>query len=261
MDKKDLVFFLGGLVVLIIIAVVIQPMMTGESPDMGVPELPFIGQQDREAPLPPPPTPVPLAQIRIPHPSTVEGGEIGDHPARVWDGSPIRLQHVDPATYHLTREDTHIPAHRPVDDPPPTADLATYATFGAGTGDGITSGTPLTTEVFTIPFPRWELWYTLETSVDPADTGSVDGDRITGIVGYPRFTITVIDADDPGRVVATLSPAHGIIDSSLWDGGSDPRPWKHKFFEGGRSYYMIVERRLVDSYEIEIKVPVQPGQT
>jgi hypothetical protein len=80
---------------------------------------------------------------------------------------------------------------------------------------------------------------------------------LTGVVEYPRFTITVIDASDPNRVVATISPTGGgIIDSSLWDDDNDPRPWKHKFLEGGRSYYMIVERRLIDSYEIEIKVPV-----
>lgn len=259
MDKKDGMIFLTGIFIIIIVALVIKPMATGESPDLGIPEIPSLpGFGDEQAPAPTaPPTPVPLGQIRIPHPSTVEGAGIGDRPVQVWDGSPIQLGYVDPGTYHLTRDDTYLQANAPFDSGPRTPELATYATFSAGTGDGLTSGTPLTTEVFYIPFPRWEIWYTLETSVDPADSGTVSEGMISGVVGYPRFTITVMDAADPSRTVATISPTSGgILDSSLWEGDDDPRPWKHKFYEGGRSYYMIIERRLIDSYEIDIKVPV-----
>jgi hypothetical protein len=259
MDKKDGMIFLTGIFIIIIVALVIKPMATGESPDLSMPEIPSLpGTGDERAPTPAvPPTAVPLGQIRIPHPSTVDGAGIGSRPEQVWDGSPIQLGYVDPGTYHLTWDDTHLQASAPIDSGPRTPELATYATFRAGTGDGLTSGTPLTTEVFFIPFPRWELWYTVETSVDPADSGAVRDDMLSGVVGYPRFTITVMDAADPSRTVAIISPTDGgIIDSSLWDDDNDPRPWKHKFFEGGRSYYMIVERRLIDSYAIEIKVPV-----
>ncbi len=258
MDKKDGMIFLTGIFIIIIVALVIKPMATGESPDLGIPEIPSLpGLGDGGAPAPTaPPTPVPLGQIRIPHPSTVEGAGIGDRPVQVWDGSPIQLGYVSPGTYHLTQEDTSIPARRPLEEGPRTPELATYASFSAGTGEGLTSGTPLTTEVFFIPFPRWELWYTLETSVDPKESGTVSDNMVTGVVGYPRFTITVMDAEDPSRVVATISPSDGPIDDSLWEGDNDPRPWKYKFFEGGRSYYMIVERRLIDSYEIDIRVPV-----
>lgn len=258
MDKKDGMIFLTGIFIIIIVALVIKPMATGESPDLSIPEIPsFPGIGDGRAPAATvPPTPVPLAQIRIPHPSTVEGAGIGDRPVQVWDGSPIQLGYVDPGTYHLTRDDSHLQARSPVDTGPHIPQLATYATFSAGTGDGITTGTPLMTEVFTIPFPRWELWYTLETSVKPADSGSVSDSMVIGVVGYPRFTITVMDAEDPSRVVAIITPSDSPIDDSLWS-ENDPRPWKHKFFEGGRSYYMIVERRLIDSYEITIKVPVE----
>ncbi|KUL00298.1 MAG: hypothetical protein XE11_2494 [Methanomicrobiales archaeon 53_19] len=258
MDKKDGMIFLTGIFIIIIVALVIKPMATGESPDLSMPEIPSLpGTGDERAPTPAvPPTAVPLGQIRIPHPSTVDGAGIGSHPEQVWDGSPIQLGYVDPGIYHLTQEDTIIPARAPIDSGSHLPQLETYASFSAGTGDGLTSGTPLTTEIFFIPFPRWELWYTLETSVNPGADISVSEERINGAVGYPRFSITVMDADDPGRVVATISPSDGPIDDSLWDDDNDPRPWKHKFFEGGRSYYMIVERRLIDSYEIEIKVPV-----
>ncbi len=185
MDKKDGMIFLTGIFIVIIVALVIKPMATGESPDLSIPEIPSLpGLGEDRAPAPTaPPTPVPLGQIRIPHPSTVEGVGIGDRPVQVWDGSPIQLGYVDPGTYHLTQEDTSIPARRPLEEGARTPELATYATFSAGIGDGTTSGTPLTTEVFFIPFPRWELWYTLETSVDPADSGTVSDDMLTGVSG------------------------------------------------------------------------------
>lgn len=260
MDKKDMIIFLIGIIFIIVVAVVIKPMATGESPDMSMPALPSIpgiGSEPGAAQIPPP-TPVPLGQIRIPHPSTVEGAGIGAAPSQAWDGSPIQLGIGDPATYGLRQEDTRLQARTPIDEGPTTPPLATYATFSAGTGDGLTSGTPLTTEVFAIPFPRWEIWYTIETSVNPGADISVTDEHILGVVGYPRFTITVMDARDPNRVVATITPPGGpILDSSLWEGDNDLRPWNKKILEGGRSYYLIIERRLIDSYEIEIKVPVE----
>ncbi|MCQ1537923.1 hypothetical protein FTO68_02825 [Methanocalculus taiwanensis] len=261
MDKKDGIIFLIGLVFIIVVAVVIKPMATGESPDLSLPDIPSIpgiGSEPGTYQIQPP-TPVPLGQIRIPHPSTVEGAGIGAAPSQVWDGSPIQLGIGDPATYGLRLEDDRLQARTPIDEGPTTPRLATYATFSAGTGDGLTSGTPLTTEVFAIPFPRWEIWYTLETSTNPGEKIAGSDERLIGMAAYPRFTITVMDASDPSRVVATISPTEGgIIDNRLWeDEKFDPRPWSKKILEGGRSYYLIVERRLIDSYEIEIKVPVE----
>lgn len=254
MDKKDGFIFLVGIICIVVVAVVVQPMVTGEEPDLGIPYIPGVpGLGGERAPAPaPPPTPVPLGQITIPHPSTVDGAAPGERPEVVWDGTPIQLGYVDPSTYHLMRPDTHIPARRPIEFDDPVPELATYATFsGAGIG---TSGTSLITEVFRIPFPRWELWYTIEPSLSPDSMARSDGTETYFASAFPRFTITVMDADDPGRTVRTISPG-GIIDEQLWR-DRDPRPWKEKFFEGGRNYYLIVERRLIDSYQIDIKVPV-----
>ena len=57
----------------------------------------------------------------------------------------------------------------------------------------------------------------------------------------PTFSIQVMDADDPNRIIRTITP-HGGLDSSLWKdttvegdySGStiikDPRLWKERFF-------------------------------
>jgi hypothetical protein len=75
-----------------------------------------------------------------------------------------------------------------------------------------------------------------------------------------------MDANDPNRIVRTISPPGGL-DSSIWSGsistgGSadsvnnvDPRPWKEKFFEGQRSYYFIINAHSLNSYSLKILVP------
>ncbi|MDO8840752.1 MAG: hypothetical protein Q7J09_07395 [Methanocalculus sp.] len=241
MDKKDGITFLIGIVFVIIVAVVIKPMATGESPDLSIPAIPGMGSPERTTPPTSVPGAVPLGQITIPHPSTVEGSGIGDSPTQVWDGKPIELGYVDPATYKLTQEEGGITSRRPVESGEGMTTLETYAIF-----EGKFSGT---SQIFSIPFPRWELWYSITPSVRPIAEGASQA------VGYPQFSITVMDAQDPGRKVGTLSPG-GIIDDRGWS-ENDPRPWKQKFYEGGRSYYLVIDSRLIESYTIEIKVPMQ----
>jgi hypothetical protein len=88
-----------------------------------------------------------------------------------------------------------------------------------------------------------------------------------------------MDAEDPNRVVRTISPPGGI-DLNLWMGVkgtinpsstskkgrettssdtiyADPRPWTEKFFEGQRSYYFIINSQLIKSYSIDIRVPTR----
>jgi len=240
MDKQDIMTFIGGLVFVVIIAVVINPMVTGESPDLSIPPMPGVGERGPQAVATPQPTAVPLGLITIPHPSTMQAGSTGGAMGQVWDGQPVQLGYVDPGTYHLTQPDGSIPARRPIESDPGAVGLETFATI-----EGQWSGT---SQVFHIPFPRWELWYTVNPSMHPTGTAQS--------VGYPRFTIMVMDAEDPNRVVRTISPTGGgIIDERLWS-NNDPRPWKERFLEGGRSYYLIIESRLIDSYTIDVRVPV-----
>ena len=74
-------------------------------------------------------------------------------------------------------------------------------------------------------------------------------------VTNPMFILQVMDADDPNRIVRTITPPGGL-DSTLWT-GSDPRPWKEKFYEGQKDYFFIINTQALSSYTIEIRVPTE----
>ena len=64
-----------------------------------------------------------------------------------------------------------------------------------------------------------------------------------------------MDAEDPNRIVRTITPPGGL-DKSLWTGeAGDPRPWKEKFYEGARKYYFIIYAHSLNSYNLDIRVP------
>ncbi len=71
----------------------------------------------------------------------------------------------------------------------------------------------------------------------------------------PIFTLQVMDADDPNRIVRTITPPGGL-DSTLWT-ESDPRPWKEKFYEGQQNYFFVINTQALSSYTIEIRVPAE----
>ena len=82
-----------------------------------------------------------------------------------------------------------------------------------------------------IPFPYWELWYTVEPAGkmggkdQKLGTSTVHGAGGSGVshsvmqgsfsVITPVFTLQVMDADDPNRIVRTVTPPGGL-DSTLW---------------------------------------------
>ena len=146
-----------------------------------------------------------------------------------------------------------------------------------------------TTQVIRIPFPYWECVYTVDRlpKQNPLPLKHPDeGFRVaySGVQGSysgatPDFTITVMDAEDPNRIVRTITPPGGI-DINLWKGvkGSinpastakagrittsadtpvtDPRPWTEKFYEGQRSYYFIINAQMLNSYSIDIRIPTR----
>jgi hypothetical protein len=154
--------------------------------------------------------------------------------------------------------------------------VTTIATFS-----GQYSGT---TQAVHIPYPYWELWYT----VDPVTTYVKEGTTVIAVpvlkptdgvsrTGYegsyssamPTFTITVMEDADPDTMIREVSPPGGI-DPTLWKASSntkissssgsaityaDPRPWKENFYEGQKNYYFIIKSGLLKSYTINIKVP------
>jgi hypothetical protein len=148
-----------------------------------------------------------------------------------------------------------------------------------------------TTQVIKIPFPYWEMVYTVEPVAETKPSSvAVTGTKGSGVAAgsgvqgsysgaTPVFTIQVMDAEDPNRIVRTISPPGGI-DINLWKGikntvnpastprkgrettssdtvYTDPRPWTEKFYEGQRSYYFIINEQLLTSYSIDIRVPAR----
>jgi hypothetical protein len=271
MQKPDILSVVLALGVVLVIALVIKPVVTGQPVNLGISLNP---------------TPIPTEAIipvtEIPTQPTPEPTIITSTPTQIptptalptWNGSSAQtIQFVDPSTYGLNLTGASgIGSRMPLDNASIRGNLTTFATFS-----GQFSGT---TQLVNIPFPYWELWYTVEPITSDVKKQSVVGSRYTvtptqgiyrsGIQGsystaLPTLTIQVVDADHFNKTVRTISPPGGI-DPTLWttdittDKGvtikaSDPRPWKEKFYEGQRSYYFVIQASILKSYKIDIKIP------
>jgi hypothetical protein len=269
MDKMDVMYGIAAIIIILIMALVVKPMMTGQPVNTGIPvrTTTAIVQNITAAPVSTT-VPTPVLTTNPPTPA----------PTPTWNNAVVQtIGFVNSSTYgvSLTQE---IPNATRIDNPPLNLTTVSYAKI-----NGKSSGT---TQIVTIPFPYWELVYTVDPvaetkpgTVQVASTKS--GVASSGVQGSyssakPEFTIQVMDAQDPNRIVRTISPPGGI-DINLWTGvkGSinpastakagritnsadtpvtDPRPWTEKFFEGQRSYYFIITSHLLNSYSIDIRV-------
>ena len=271
MDKKDVMYGIAAIVIILIMALVVKPMMTGQPVNTGIP-VPVTTPAIRHT-ITPAFTYVPTPVVKTSLPTPV--------PAATWNNTVQTVGFVDPSVYgvSLTQE---IPNGTRFDTLPVNTSMTSFARI-----NGQHSGT---TQVITIPFPYWELVYTVDP-VAETKPGSIEatgtkgsGIAYSGVQGsysgaMPDFTITVMDAGDPNRIVRTITPPGGI-DINLWKGvkGSinpastakagrittsddtpvtDPRPWTEKFYEGSRGYYFIINAQLLNSYSIDILIPAR----
>lgn len=274
MEKQDLLYGVAALALIIIIAVIVKPIMTGQPLDIGLP-------QPTPTPTPALVSPITLAPgnpyANIPAVATVVTTPT-PVPRVTWDKNVKDIVFVDPSKYGVTFSDNSTGSTR-IDSNPVNTTMVTFATIS-----GRYSGT---SQIVYIPFPYWEVWYTVEPSGSTGgkdqklSTSTITGPKFSGIKGSgstitviegsysttkPVFTVEVMDGDDPNRIVRTFTPPGGI-DESLWsdmtvedDDGKeitipDPRPWKEKFFEGEHNYFFIVNSQSLDSYLMEFKVP------
>lgn len=274
MDKKDIMYMVGALCIILIIALVIKPAITGQPVNTGIPVArtpqPTIISNATNASVM---TPVITAITPItPEPTPT--------PVPTWDKNISSVVFVNPSTYGVSFNQS-LPGGTRIDSTEYRNTSMTIIAKIAGQYSG-------TTQIINVPFPYWEMWYT----VDPfADMGgkeqsltstSVKGPKESGVksigsaqviqgafsVAIPTFSIQVMDADDPNRIIRTITPPGGL-DKSLWTGKSvtggysndettaipDPRPWKEKFYEGNNNYYFIINTHAINSYGIEIRVP------
>ncbi len=241
MDKKSVIYAAGALVIILVIAIVVKPMATGQPLNTGLPVATTL--EPVTSPTWSPgvtPTLVPPPSSSTPIPAVIP----------TWDRNVMTIGFVDPSTYGLTLGNP-LPNGTRFDPNPVNTSTTSFAKIS-----GRFSGT---TGIIKIPFPYWELLYTVDP-VTPTEPGSVTGGTHSGVQGsysgvMPEFTVQVFDARDPNRIVRTFSPPGGI-NQDLWK-TNDPRPWTEKFYEGQKSYYFIITSKLLNSYSIDIRIPTK----
>ena len=272
MDKKDIMYGVAAVVIILVMALVVKPAMTGQPVNTGIPVPTTLAAVKSVTTIPV--TTVPKAVVTTIKPTPT--------PAPTWDKRVKTVGFVNSSTYGVTLTE-EIPNATRIDNLPLNTSMTSFAKIS-----GQYSGT---TQVINIPFPYWELVYTVDPVVatKPGSlavtatkgSGVAAGSGIQGSYSgvTPEFTIQVMDAEDPSRVVRTISPPGGI-DLNLWLGVkgtinpsstakkgrettssdtiyADPRPWTEKFFEGKRGYYFIINSQLIKSYSIDIRVPTR----
>jgi hypothetical protein len=279
MDKQDMMYLVAALALVLIIALFIKPVITGHPVNTGIEApsttLPIIitPQNGSET--------MPVAKIIITHspPPTP-----APSPVPTWNPNATQtVAFVNPSSYGVSFNQSQTGSTR-IDNSVLDTNMTTFATISSDTGS---SGT---TSIMYMPFPYWELVYTVSPSGElvpvsqQVTTTMGKGVSHSGIAGsystaHPQFTIQVMDGDDPNRIVRTISPPGGI-NLDLWLGVTqtpgenskfktnqiktvateatqvvDPRPWTEKFYEGQRHYYFIITAQSLESYSLQIQVP------
>jgi len=253
MDKKAVMYALGAMIIILIIALVIKPIATGQPLNLGLPATATPYPTYPEIP----PDTGGMTYVVIPATSAITRPPT---PVPTWDKNVMKVAFVNPSSYGISLNQT-LPNGTRIDSAGRNTSRITYATVS-----GQYSGT---TKVISVPFPYWEIWYTVEPAGKMGGKDqklgslTVLGEEGSGIshsvmqgsfsVITPVFNLQVMDADDPNRIVRTISPPGGL-DSTLWK-ESDPRPWKEKFYEGQRNYFFVINTQALSSYTIEIRVP------
>lgn len=258
MEKRDVIMVVLGLAIVLVVAFVVKPMVTGKPVDMSIPSaIPGIATPTSS---PSPVVTVDEAYERFKASQNVPQGTAVHTsmptPTPSWSGQSQGLGFVDPARYNQTPAPTPI-AHSGIDLQTSAVEsnpMVVYAT--------IEGKDPGSTQPISMPFPYWEIRYTVSpyettftgtTANKPAGVAESFGTEV-----FPSFSIQVIDADQPNRTVRTITPPGGL-DPKLWAKGKDydPRPWVEKFYEGvaNHNYYFVITPHMVHSYRIDVMVP------
>ncbi len=273
MDKKDITYIVAAFCFILIIAFVIKPLATGQPVNTG---LSFT-------------TPIPSVNVTpiVVYSNITVTATIRPTPVPTWNGKTQNISFVNPAKYQISTNQS-LPQSTQINMSQQDNNRTVYATIS-----GKNSGT---TQIINIPFPYWELSYTIDPMIGPMDGPVVQSTQITQTMGQgvsysgiqgsysvvnPQFSIQVMDATDPNRIVRTITPPGGI-DPDLWEGitpttpaatstipakyatieptptfSTDPRPWLEKFYEGGRGYYFVINSQYIKSYTIKILIPTR----
>ncbi|HVP96169.1 hypothetical protein [Methanoregula sp.] len=275
MDKKDITYIIAAFCIILVIAFIVKPIATGQPVNTGLPKA--ISE----------PSITSTPQVVYSNLTTIQT-TTPPTPTPTWNQKVQTIGFVNPATYQISTNQS-LPQGTPINASLPDNRRTVYATI-SGTYSG-------TTQVVTIPFPYWELSYSITPpqgydsalpsySITPTygQGASISGFQGSYSTVQPQFSIQVMDATDPNRIVRTITPPGGI-DFNLWEGitpttpstlsvtltpakygtimptattpSMDPRPWLEKFYEGGRGYYFVINSQNIGSYTITILVPTR----
>lgn len=161
-------------------------------------------------------------------------------PPGQWDGKePYEVKFVDPATYHITPTvtPTITMVKQPNDLQVETRKMKDYATISSTKVEKV-----MTTEVYHIPFPYWEIHYTADAKIKE----------------YARFEVEVRDAEDPNRLVAEIdlkradfmTPKNSTAEETANSGTILLR-------EGFRDYYFVISTESIRSFSVVVRAPAQ----
>jgi len=246
MEKQDIRYVILALSIVIILALVVKPVITGKPANTGLPTVtttvttPVGGTQ----------TPVSSSNLSGANQTlanntsmaVADNNSTGNTSGNVSPPIPTGLPYipttitpatsftpksvpfVDPARYNINVIDTIQTMNVPKPDGGADKTTRVFATI-----NGRWSGT---TDVIHIPYPYFEIWYTLTTTVSPD-------------VVVPKFSMQVVDAEDPNRFVRVITPP----------GNSYGGPFVEKFYEGNHDYYFIINTKYIQSYSIDIRIP------
>lgn len=241
MEKQDIRYVILALSIVIILALVVKPAITGKPPNTGLPTV---------TTAVPTQTPVNQSGANQALANNNSTNLVGNNTSASTKGNgtpplpaglpflpvttaaatpatsftPKSVAFVDPAKYNINVIDTYPTMNVPKPDGGADTTTRVFATI-----NGRWSGT---TDVIHVPYPYFEIWYTLTTTVAPD-------------VVVPKFSMQVVDAEDPNRFVRVITPP----------GNSYGGPFVEKFFEGNHDYYFIINTKYIQSYSIEVRIP------
>jgi hypothetical protein len=189
MERRDILVIAGALLVVLILAVVVKPMLTGQPVNLGLPEV---------TPTPPPvdsglnPMPADTSAIITPVPETTPGTDEGLHN----ESPPAPVETVTP-------EPTSVSWQPDPENPMPAIQMVVYADIvGKYTGS---------TAPFRIPTPYWEISY----NVTPAGSD-------------PAFQMDVIEKGSgkgEDRTIRTMTYHQGMVpdpkEGRFFEGGRE----------------------------------------
>jgi hypothetical protein len=253
MEKEDYQWLIVALGILLVVGLIIKPALTHEEPNFQIPQLPELPPLRMPTPLAvtttQPVTKVPTQRVTTiatqAPPEVVPATTTRPVPTSMPVWTLQTVQFVDPRTYNVSLQTVQ---YRNLSQTQSPYRITDYTSLLSSPITGQYSGT---TQVIEVPFPYWELWYTVEPTASDLRGQSEALSSYSTVL--PSFSIDVVDADNPSSIVRTITPP-GSLDPLLWK-TDDPRPWKEKFLEGNKRYYFIIRANMLSSYSIDIKFP------